>query len=332
MVKHKHSLTTLTVFMLAAVLGCGGVGGGSSESGSGNGSAGDSGDGYVVQIAGSSTVAPVSSAVTEEAESAIGVIATVDTTGTGTGMERLSKGECDITGASRPMKDTEAEACAANDIEYIELKIGMDGISVVVHPENDWCDSLSVAQLKKLWEAGSTVKKWNELDPSWPDEEIKLFGPDDKSGTYDYFNESIIGEVAEGEKPCRSDYTPAVKDTVLVDGVKGDKYALGYFGFAYYVANKDSLKIVKVATEDDKSNAVEPTETTIEDGSYNPLSRPLFIYVNTASLKEKPEVEKFVKFYLGDGQEMVSRVGYVQVPANVVEQARAKVDAVLGGE
>lgn len=317
----QRLLATLMLLSLAAMIGCSGGSAGKGD---------NSGEDYVVQIAGSSTVAPVSAAVTEEAETAIGVIATVDTTGTGTGMERLSKGECDITGASRPMKPDEAEACAANGIEYIELKIGMDGISVVVNPENDWCDSLSVAQLKKLWEAGSTLTKWSELDPSWPDQGINLFGPDDKSGTYDYFNESIIGEVAEGEKPCRSDYTPAVKDTVLVDGVKGDKYALGYFGYAYYVANKDSLKIVSVATKEDLSDAVAPTETTIEDGSYTPLSRPLFIYVNVASLKEKPDVAKFVKFYLGDGQEMVSRVGYVRVPEPVLETARAKVADAMG--
>ncbi len=279
----------------------------------------------VVEVAGSSTVYPVSARVAEAAEAAIGVKSTVASTGTGTGMERLAKKECDITGASRPMKDAERENCEKNGVDPLQLKIGMDGLSIVVNPENDWCNGLTVAQLKKLWEHGSKVTTWKQLDDSWPDEKIKLFGPDDKSGTFDYFNEEIIGEVPEGQSPCREDYTPAVQDNVLVEGVKGDKYALGYFGFAYYVMNKESLKIVGVSNTDDVTDAVAPSEATIEDGSYAPLSRPLFIYVNKEALKTKPQVAKFVNYYLNEGQEAVTKVGYVKVPAATIEAAKASV-------
>ena len=286
----------------------------------------------IVEVAGSSTVFPLSSRVAEKADSAIGVKATVASTGTGTGMERLAKKECDITGASRPMKDSEREACKENGVEPIELKVGMDGLSVVVNPQNDWCSALTVAQLKKLWEHGSQVTKWKQLDESWPDEPIKLFGPDDKSGTFDYFNEEIIGEVPEGQSPCREDYTPAVQDNVLVEGVKGDKYALGYFGYAYYMMNKDSLKIVGISNTDDPADAVIPTEETVENGTYAPLSRPLFIYVNTESLKTKPDVAKLTKYFLGDGQSAVTEVGYVKLPEATLEQGKAKIDAALGSE
>ncbi|HCS53363.1 PstS family phosphate ABC transporter substrate-binding protein [Rubinisphaera sp.] len=284
----------------------------------------------VVEVAGSSTVYPVSARVAEAADSAIGVKATVASTGTGTGMERLANKECDITGASRPMKDAELENCEKNGVDPLSLKIGMDGLSVVVNPQNDWCDALTTAQLKKLWEHGSEVTTWKQLDDSWPDEKIKLFGPDDKSGTFDYFNEEIIGEVPEGQSPCREDYTPAVQDNVLVEGVKGDKYALGYFGYAYYVMNKESLKIVGVSNTDDAADAVKPSEATIEDGSYAPLSRPLFIYVNKEALKTKPEVAKFVNYYLNEGQEAVSAVGYVKVPEATLEAAKASVAEVTG--
>ncbi|HBN79250.1 MAG TPA: hypothetical protein DD473_26225 [Planctomycetaceae bacterium] len=284
----------------------------------------------VVEVAGSSTVYPVSARVAEAADAAIGVKATVASTGTGTGMERLANKECDITGASRPMKDAEKENCEKNGVDSLQLKIGMDGISVVVNPQNDWCDGLTVAQLKKLWEHGSEITTWKQLDESWPDEKINLFGPDDKSGTFDYFNEEIIGEVPEGQSPCREDYTPAVQDNVLVEGVKGDKYALGYFGFAYYVMNKESLKILGVSNTEDVAAAVVPSETTIEDGSYAPLSRPLFIYVNKEALKTKPEVAKFVNYYLNEGQDAVSKVGYVKVPEATIEQAKASVAEVTG--
>ncbi|MCG6155655.1 PstS family phosphate ABC transporter substrate-binding protein [Rubinisphaera margarita] len=298
--------------------------------GEGTSTRSSSGGDYVVQIAGSSTVYPVSARVAESADDMLGIKATVESTGTGTGFERLAKKECDITGASRPIKDSEKETCAANGVEPLELKVGMDGLSVVVNPENDWCKALTVAQLKKLWEHGSEIQTWKQLDPSWPDERIRLFGPDDKSGTFDYFNEEIIGEVPEGQSPCRDDYTPAVQDTVLVEGVKGDKYALGYFGYAYYVMNKGSLKLVGISPTDDKADAVLPNEQTIEDGSYKPLSRPLFVYVSKDALKTKPEVTRLANFYLKEGQEAVSKVGYVRLPQATIDAGIEKISEVVG--
>jgi len=314
-------------FVLALGMSCGLIAGCEqpSENGMGGGSGAAGGSGYVVQIAGSSTVSPVSSAVAEEADNALGIKATVETTGTGPGMEKLSRKECDISGASRPIKDSEVEKCTANGVEPIELEICIDGLSVVVNPENDWCDCLSVDQLKKLWQYDSKVMKWSDLNPEWPAEDIKLFGPDHESGTFDYFNEVIIGDVPEGQSPCRTDYTQSVNDTTLVDGVKGSKYALGYFGYAYYVMNKDQLKVVGIAQSEDKSDCVAPAEDTIGSGEYAPLSRPLFIYVNKESLQTKPEVAELVNYFLNDGQAQVSDVGYIELPADRLESSRKKV-------
>ena len=277
---------------------------------------------YVVQVAGSPTVSPISSAVAEEADKVLGIKATVETTGTGPGMERLIRKECDITGASRPIKESELEACRAGGFEPIEFSICIDGISVVVNPGNDWCSCLSVEQLKKLWAYDSKVKKWSDLDPSWPKEDIKLFGPDSESGTFEYFNEAIIGKVPEGQSPCRIDYTPSVNDTMLVDGVKGNKYSLGYFGYAYYVMNKSSLKAIGVAKSADLSDCVEPNQESIESGQYAPLSRPLFIYVNQNALQQKPEVARFVEYFLNDGQSEVAEVGYIELPIEKMNEAR----------
>lgn len=198
----------------------------------------------VVNVDGSSTVAPISEAIAEELQADQGINAVVKTSGTGGGFKKFIRGETDINDASRPIKDSEKEECEKEGIEFIELTVAIDGISVVVNPENDWCSCMTVEQLKKLWEPGSTVTKWKDLDSSWPDEEIKLFGPDTESGTFDYFTEVIVE--AEGDQLSRDDYTPAVQDNVLVQGVSGDKYALGYFGYAYYVENKDQLKALGI--------------------------------------------------------------------------------------
>lgn len=298
------------------------------EPGAMNGAA-PAGGSYVVQVAGSSTVSPVSSAVAEEIDAALGLKATVETTGTGPGMERLIRKECDISGASRPIKSSEVDACQAAGVELVEFEICIDGLSVVVNPENTWCTCLSVEQLKKLWEFNSTVKTWKDLDPSWPDEEIKLYGPDHESGTFDYFIEVIIGKTPEGQSPCRTDYTQSVNDTTLVDGIRGNKNALGYFGYAYYAMNKDSLKALGVSNKADHSDCVEPNEETIESGKYTPLSRPLYIYANKEALQTKPDVAKFVEFYLNDGQNQVTEVGYIQLPAEKLEKARQTLKDVL---
>jgi phosphate transport system substrate-binding protein len=271
-----------------------------------------------VTITGSSTVYPISQAMGEEFMNLNkGVDVSVGESGTGPGMKELGEGKLDIADASRPIKPAEAEACKAAGVEYVEFKVAIDGLSVVVNPQNDWCKAITVAQLKALWSPDSKIKKWSELDASWPDEEIRLYGADHASGTFDYFTEAIVGK----SKSSRTDYTPSTDDNVLVKGVAGDKFALGYFGYAYYTENKSKLRVLPISNTDDLAAAVGPTEETILNGTYKPLSRPLFIYVNKASLK-KPQVAEFVKYYLHDGQSLVKSVRYVQLPAAELDAAR----------
>ena len=267
-----------------------------------------SGDKRII-IDGSSTVYPISQAVAEEFQGDNpDVKVVVGTSGTGGGFKKFVVGETDVNDASRPIKEKEVAACKEANIEFIEIAVAIDGLSVVVNPENDWCNAMTTAQLKKLWEPGSKVTKWNELDPSWPEEEIKLFGPDTDSGTFDYFTEVICGE----EGASRAEYTPSTDDNVLVKGVSGEKYALGYFGYAYYTENKAKLKAIGISATDKLEDAISPTTETIEGGTYSPLSRPLFIYVNTAKL-EKPHLVDFLNYYLDKGQDLVGEVGYVRL-------------------
>ena len=278
-----------------------------------------------ITITGSSTVYPISQAMGEEFMSLHkGVDVSVGESGTGPGLKEFAEGKLDIADASRPIKPAEAEACKKANVEYIELKVAIDGLSVVVNPQNDWCSAMTVAQLKALWSPDSKIKKWKDLDAAWPDEEIRLYGADHASGTFDYFTEVIVGK----SKSSRTDYTPSTDDNVLVKGVAGDKYALGYFGYAYYAEKKSSLKIVAIAPGDDVAAAVAPTEATILDGTYKPLSRPLYIYVNNASLKH-PQTAEFVKYYLHDGQSWVKSVRYVQLPAEELETARKTLSEAL---
>lgn len=259
-----------------------------------------------VRIDGSSTVGPIAEAVAEEFQKENpDVRVTVGISGTGAGFKKFANGEIDINNASRPIKDEEKEACQKSNIEYLELKVGFDGITVVVNKENDWCTDLTVEELKKIWEPGSKVQKWSDIRPGWPKEKIVLFGPDTDSGTFDYFTDEIVGE----EGKSRSDYTPSADDNVLVEGVAGEKYALGYFGFAYYEQNKDKVKAVKV-------NGVSPSTDSIRNGSYSPLSRPLFAYTNKASLK-KEEIVAFLKFFMENAITLVAEVGYVPLTADV---------------
>lgn len=244
--------------------------------------------------------------------------------GTGGGFDKFGRGEIDIANASRPIKDAEAKVCQEKGVEYVELKLAIDGLSVVVNSKNNFCEALTVAQLKQLWAPGSTVSKWSELNPAWPAEKIELYGADVKSGTFDYFTEVIVGKA----KQSRSDYTYNSDDNILVQGVAGDQYSLGYFGYAYYLANKDKLKIVKIAAGEDISAAVAPTEETILSGTYKPLSRPLFVYANKASLK-KPQVAAFLKFLLNDGQKCVKESGYIQLPEADLAEARRRLDEAL---
>jgi phosphate transport system substrate-binding protein len=309
------NLVTLafTFALLASSTGCEVSSTSSQTSGGGtdiSGSSADSGNEQKrILIDGSSTVYPISQAVAEEFQSSHpNVKVVVGTSGTGGGFKKFVAGETDINDASRPIKEKEAAQCKDNGIEYLEMKVAIDGISVVVNPENDWCNVITVAQLKKLWEPGSTVSTWKELDPSWPDEEIRLFGPDTDSGTFDYFTDVICGE----EGASRTGYTPSTDDNVLVRGVSGEKYSLGYFGFAYYLENAKKLKAVPVSATGDVSDAVAPTPETIEGGTYTPLSRPLFLYVNKAKLA-RPELAEFLTYYLAEGQNLVSEVGYVRL-------------------
>ncbi len=269
-----------------------------------------------IQIDGSSTVFPVTQAVAEEfRKEQPDVQVNVAVSGTGGGFKRFTVGETDISNASRPIKDSEAEAAAANGIEFIEMRVGTDGLSVMVNPSNDFVDCLTVEELNEVWKPGSTINNWQDVRAGFPDQRLRLYGPDTDSGTFDYFTEEVNGEA----QVSRADYTASADDNVLVQGIAGDRGSLGYFGYAYYQENKDSLKIVAI---DNGSGCVTPEPSTIEDGSYTPLSRPLFIYVNVASL-EKPEVKAFVTFYMDHGYQLTSEEGYVPVDRSVYADNKA---------
>jgi len=262
-----------------------------------------------VKIDGSSTVYPITEAVAEEFRTiAPKVKVTVGISGTGGGFKKFDRGETDINDASRPIKDKEAETCKANNIEYTSLKIAFDGLSVVANPQNDWLQDITTEELKKIWEpaAEGKIMKWSDIRPEWPAEKINLYGPDAASGTYDYFTEVIVGESGKS----RGDYTNSSDDNVLVQGITQDKYALGFFGMAYYEENMDKLKLIGV---DSGKGAVKPTFETVSGGTYAPLSRPIFIYVSKGAAK-RPEVKKFVEFYLDKAAGVAKDVGFVALP------------------
>lgn len=264
-----------------------------------------------VKVDGSSTVLPITEAVGAKFRKEhpdLHVIA--GRSGTGGGFKKFSNGEIDICGASRPITEVEKKACAENGIEYVPFEIAYDGLSVCVNPKNTWCDCLTVEQLKSIWQPESAVSKWSDLNPAWPNEEIKLYGAGTDSGTFDYFTEAIVGE----PKKSRDDYTQSEDDNVLVTGVAGDQYSLGYFGLAYYEANQDKLKLLGIDAGD--GNCVKPAQDTVRSNTYRPLSRPLFIYVRTLSLK-RPEVRTFVEYYLDNVNDLVTKTGYVPAPEEV---------------
>jgi len=257
----------------------------------------------VVLVDGSSTVFPISEAMAEEfmADNR-GTQVTVGVSGTGGGFKKFCAGEIDVTGASRPIKQEEKDACAAAGIEYIEVPVATDALTVVINNENTWAEEMTTDQLKMLWEpaAEGTITRWNQIDPSWPNETIDLFGPGTDSGTFDYFTDEIVGE----EGASRADYTASEDDNILVLGVSRDPFALGYFGLAYYLENEDTLKAVAV-------NGVLPTPANVENGTYVPLSRPLFMYVKKSSLDGNAQVRSFMEYVLDNAPEMVPEVGYV---------------------
>ena len=255
-------------------------------------------------IDGSSTVFPITEAVAEEFRMVYpDVNIPIGVSGTGGGFKKFVIKETDINDASRPIKDAEAADAAANGVEYVEFTIAYDGLSVLVNIENDFVDSLTMEELNMIWKPDSTVKTWKDVRPEWPDEEIKLFGAGTDSGTFDYFTEEVNGETGA----IRTDFTPSEDDNVLVQGIAGDKYALGFFGYAYYIENTDKLKAVKI---DNGNGPVEPTFDTIKDGSYAPLSRPLFLYVTKEALAEE-HVRAFITYYLTEGPALITEVGYV---------------------
>ncbi len=253
-----------------------------------------------VEIDGSSTVYPVTQAMAEEFSYVHSdVRVTVGISGTGGGMEKFTIGETDISNASREIKPSEAGKAEENGIDFTRFIVAYDGITVVINPANDWAKNITVEELQMIWKPNSPVDTWSDVRPEWPDEEIKLYGPGADSGTFDYFTGVVVGNKSES----RADYTASEDDNVLVQGVAGSKYALGYFGYAYYEENQNKLKAVEI-------NGVKPSPETIESGEYKPLSRPLFVYVNNESVKE-PSVEEFLKFYFENGQELIPMVGYV---------------------
>jgi len=266
-----------------------------------------------IKADGSSTVFPITEAVAEEFQKENPKIrVTVGLSGTGGGFEKFARGETDISNASRPIKEEEKELAAKNGIEYLEFEVAFDGLSVVVNPKNKFVEFLTVTELKKLWRPGSKISRWNDLRPEWPDEKIVLFGPGTDSGTFDYFTEAIVGK----EDASRADYTASEDDNVLVEGVATEENSLGYFGYAYYIENKDKLKLLAI---DDGKGAVLPTEKTIRSREYSPLSRPLYIYASKESLK-KQEVQDFVRFYLEEVNSLLKEVGYVSLPENELEK------------
>lgn len=277
-----------------------------------------------IKADGSSTVFPITEAVAEEFQKANrNVKATVGISGTGGGFKKFTAGETDVSNASRPIKESEKEAAKKNGVEYLELKVAFDGLSVLVNPANNWVDCLTTAELKKIWEPGSRINNWNQVRPNLPDQTLRLYGPGTDSGTFDYFTEAINGK----EDASRGDYTASEDDNMLVQGVAADKGALGYFGYAYYTENQDKLKLLGI---DSGKGCVKPSDRTILDGTYSPLSRPIFIYVNKKSLN-RPEVAEFARFYMAQAPKLVPQVGYTALPPADYDRGLRELEAAAGG-
>ncbi len=275
-------------------------------------------DAQVIKVDGSSTVFPITEAVAEEfqIQNRGKVRVTVGISGTGGGFKKFCRGETDVQDASRPILAAEMEACRAAGIKYFELPIAYDALSVVVHPQNTWLNQVTVAELKKMWEpaAQGKIKTWNQINPKWPNEPLMLFGPGSDSGTFDYFTEAVVGKA----KSSRGDYTGSEDDNVLVQGVASNKGALGYFGYAYYQPNADKLKAVPVVNK--AGQPIKPSLANVVNGSYEPLSRPIFIYVSEAASK-KPDVRRFVNYYLKESMPLIEEVKYVPLPKQAYDLA-----------
>ncbi|AUT02598.1 ABC transporter substrate-binding protein [Nostoc sp. CENA543] len=287
-----------------------------------------------VTIDGSSTVYPITQAIAKEfqANSKNNTQIQVNFSGTGGGFEKFCTGKTDINNASRPISQAEMAACNKNSVRYIELPIAFDALTIVVHPQNDWAKDITIAELKKIWEPGAEGKitRWNQVRSTWPDRPLNLYGAGKQSGTFDYFTEAITGKA----KASRNDYTASEDDEVLVDGIVKDPNALGYFGYAYYEEHKNKLKLLAV---DSGKGAILPSRETVEKSKYQPLSRPLFIYVNPWSAKDKSAVYQFVDFYIKQAPKTVPIVGYVPLPneayhIDYVHLNQGKAGTVFGGK
>ena len=306
----KKFKNLLVITIVGLLMSCGGN---SDKSKSSEKLSGD------IKIDGSSTVYPVTEAVAEEFRNVHpDVRVTVGVSGTGGGFKKFYRGETDISNASRPIKEKEAKLCDENNIDYLGLSVAYDGLAVIINPENDWVDYFTVEELNKIWhpDAQDNIKYWSQVREGWPNEELHLFGPGTASGTYDYFAEAICGK----KVGTRGDYTASEDDHVLVQGISTDKFGLGFFGLAYYEENKDKLKLVGV---DNGSGIVQPTLETVSNGTYAPLSRPIFIYVKN-SIKDRKEVQEFTKFYLENAANLVQDVGYIPLPSSEYEKESEK--------
>jgi len=282
-----------------------------------------------VGIDGSSTVYPITEAVAEEFRKVHpDVKVSVALSGTGGGFKKFARAETDINDASRPIKPAEDSMAAANNVHYVELMVAYDGMAVIVNPQNTWCNDMTVTELKMLWapEAQGQIKRWNQIRPEWPDEEIHLFGPGVESGTYDYFTEAIVGK----SHSSRGDFTASEDDNVLVQGVASDKLALGFFGLAYYEENQEKLKVIGIddGNPDNGDGAIKPSLETVKDKTYSPLGRPLYIYVNSTAAV-RPEVQAFVSFYLEQAGTLTEEVGFIPMSNEESAAQIAKWDAFM---
>jgi phosphate transport system substrate-binding protein len=276
-----------------------------------------------ISIDGSSTVGPLTEAAAELfREEHPDVRITVGVSGTGGGFEKFCAGETAISDASRQIEQEEIDACKKKDIAYEEVQVANDGIAVVVNPDNDWAQCLTTAELKKIWDKGSEVDNWNQVKPDFPDQEMKLFGAGTDSGTFDYFTEQVNGE----EGRSRTDYSPSEDDNVTVQGVSGDRGNLGYFGLSYAIANEGKVKAVQI---DGGDGCVEPTNETVQDGTYKPLSRPLFIYPSQSALKQ-PEVRAFVQFYADNYDTIAEQAQFVPMTEEQAQESKDKVARLAG--
>lgn len=286
----------------------------------------------VIKIDGSSTVFPIAEAVAEEFQLAADnrTRVTVGLSGTGGGFKKMCRGEIDIANASRPILAEEMEKCKAANVRYIELPVAFDAITVVVNPQNEWLQSLTIEDLKRMWEpaAQGKILKWNQIRPQWPDTKVMLFGPGADSGTFDYFTEAVTGKA----KSSRGDFTASEDDNVLVQGVENNRNALGYFGYAYYASHKERMRVVPI---DNGEGAVLPSIETVVDGTYQPMSRPLFVYVTEAAA-QRPEIRAFIEFFMKESSALISEVGFVPLPDHAATQTlehfqQGRAGTVFGG-